>query len=207
MPYDYHIFISHRRTNPDLVRWTRECFLRPLRSHLGIAIPGLRIFFDDQIETGASWPDALADAHARSRILVPILHPDYFSSLWCRLELALMMERERSLGWRTADDPRHLIFPVIINGAERFPANVRAIQAPDMSPHANFDMQPGTPAQMLFTDAIRQWAHQLETVLLVPPDFDHSWRTAAHDQFQNTFQIHTAVQTTTPTLANIILPT
>ena len=207
MSYQHHIFISHRRSSPDLIRWTKECFVRPLRAHLSMAVPGSTIFFDDQIETGATWPAALAEAHARSRILVPILHPDYFSSNWCELEMNLMLERERTLGWRTANEPRHLIFPITINDGDRFPPKIQAIQAPDMSLHANLDMQPGTPGQTAFTEAIRQWAQQLVPTLLAPPAYDDAWRHIAHDQFQETFHIKAGVQTQPPVLSPIILPT
>lgn len=207
MSYRHHIFISHRRTNADLVRWTRDCFLRPLRAQLGLEVPGLNIFFDEQIEAGASWPDALAEAHARSRIIVPILHPDYFSSDWCKLELGLMLERERLLGWRTRDEPRHLIYPITIADGARFPPTVREIQSPDMYEHAILDMQPGTPDQTEFTKAIRGWAKQLVEVLLSPPEYQEEWRNIAHDSFKETFQIKAGVQTEPPVLSNITLPT
>jgi hypothetical protein len=204
--YEHHIFLSHRRSNPDTVRWTRECFLRPLRSQLGQAIPGLSIFFDEQIDQGASWPDALASAHARSRILVPVLSPDYFASDWCRLELALMCERERRLGYRTAADPRSLIFPVVINDGDRFPPDIRAIQNHPLQAHSNIDIQPKSPEQTALTESIRLWSESLITPLENPPPCDDAWATIAHDQFRDTFRIHTGVQTTVPSLTSIILP-
>ena len=205
--YEYHIFLSHRRSNPDVLRWTRDCFLRPLRAQLGPAIPGLRIFFDEQqIDQGASWPDALAAAHARSRILVPILSPDYFFSDWCLLELALMYERERLLGFRTPGNPRSLIFPVIINDGDSFPADIKAIQSHDLKAHANFDIQIGSVEQTALTRSIKEWSESLVSALENLPPCDDGWSAIAHDRFRDTFRILAGQVTTVPALTTIILP-
>src|SRR5262245_28673833 len=109
--YEHHIFISYRRMDDEWVRWTRENFVRTLRSLLRPALGSVSIYMDEQIETGASWPAHLAHAHARSRLLVPILSRDYFSSDWCRLELSLMFHREKQLCFRTPANPAVLILP------------------------------------------------------------------------------------------------
>ncbi len=67
--YEHDIFISYRRMDEEWIHWTRNNFLRPLRSLLRPALGNVGIFVDDQIETGASWPARLARALARSRLL------------------------------------------------------------------------------------------------------------------------------------------
>jgi hypothetical protein len=112
----------------DWVRWTRENFVRPLRSLLRPALGDVCIFVDEQIETGSSWPDRLAGALARSRLFIPVLSRDYFRSDWCRLELGLMFERERLCDLRNLANPGGIILPVIIDDGDTFPSQVQAIK-------------------------------------------------------------------------------
>ena len=97
MAYEYDFFISYRRSDDDWVRWTQEHFVRLLRSLLRPALGQVRVFVDQDIEAGTAWPPRLAQALARSRLMVPILCRDYFRSDWCQLELALMYHREQAV--------------------------------------------------------------------------------------------------------------
>ena len=126
--YEHDIFVSYRRMDEEWVYWTQKNFLRPLRSLLRPALGEVRIFVDDRIETGASWPASIARAHARSRLMIPILSRDYFNSDWCRLELALMHHREQLLGYRTPAQDAVLILPVVIDDGDSFPPEVQAMQ-------------------------------------------------------------------------------
>ena len=116
--YEHDIFISYRRMNEDWIKWTRENFIRPLRSLLQPGLGSVKIFVDNQIETGASWPAYLARALARSRLLIPVLSRDYFNSDWCRLELALMHHREGLVNFRTPANSEVLILPVVIDDGD-----------------------------------------------------------------------------------------
>jgi hypothetical protein len=173
----------------DWVRWTRNNFARPLRSLLRPALGDVRIFLDEQIETGASWPARLAAAHTRSRLLIPILSRDYFNSEWCRLELTLMYEREKLLGFRTPVKPHVLILPFVIDDGDCFPSEVQAMQGEKIHQFANPCMCTDTPRQEAFAEHLRQWCPRVEQALQSVPPFDPSWEGLAQDQFSQMFQI------------------
>lgn len=199
--YDYHIFISYRRMDEDWVRWTRENFVRPLRSLLRPALGDVKIFVDEQIETGISWPAHLAAALAHSRLLIPVLSRDYFNSEWCRLELALMHHRESQLGLRTPEKPDVLILPFIIDDGTSFPPEVQAMQGEQIHRFANPFMRIDSPRQEDFADYLKTWCPRVLKALKSVPNFDPGWETVAHAQFNHMFRIHVACQTTLPGLS------
>ena len=203
--YEHHIFISYRRMGHDWVRWTRDNFVRPLRSLLRPALGKVDIFFDEQIETGASWPAYLARAHAHSRLLIPVLSRDYFNSDWCRLELALMHHREKQLGYRTAENPEVLILPFVIDDGHCFPPEVQAMQAENIHNFANPCMRMDSQRQEDFAEHLRRWCPRVERALRSVPIFDMEWQRVASDQFNEMFRIKVEAQKTLPSLS--LLPT
>lgn len=199
--YEYDIFISYRRMNEDWVRWTKENFVRPLRALLLPALGNVRIFFDDQIETGVSWPEHLARAHTRSRLLIPILSRAYFSSEWCRLELALMCEREKQLGLRNPGNPAVLILPFIIDDGDQFPPEVQAMQSEKIHGYANPWIRPDSSTFQEFAQYLQAWCPRLVDALQAVPQFNSGWEALAFDEFSQTFQIQVQSQVTLPGLS------
>jgi len=195
LDYEYDIFISYRRMDEDWIRWTNQNFVRPLRSLLRPALGNVKIFVDEQIETGTRWPDHLAHALARSRLLIPVLCPDYFNSDWCRLELALMHHRAK-------DNPATVILPFIINDGDCFPPEVQAIQAESIHDFANPFLLTTSPKQVDFTEHLKGCCcPRIQTALAAVPKFDPAWEAIAHDQFNDLFKIKTQAQITVPALS------
>jgi hypothetical protein len=199
--YEHDIFVSYRRMDEEWVQWTRDNFLRPLRSLLRPALGNVRIFVDDQIETGASWPAYLARALAHSRLLVPILSRDYFNSDWCRLELALMHHRETRAGWRTPAQPSVLILPVVIDDGESFPPEVQVMQGESIHRFAIPCMCTNGPRQEEFAAHLQRWCPRVEQALQTIPPFDSAWEAVAQEQFAEMFRIKVATQKTLPGLS------
>lgn len=204
MDYEYHIFISYRRMDSDWIRWTRDCFKRPLESLLRPALGNIRVFFDEQIETGSSWPLRLATAHARSQIMIPILCRDYFNSDWCRLELALMYERERKLNYRSISKPDVLILPFIIDDGSCFPAEVQDIQSESIHEFANPFMCKDSPRQENFAQHLRTCCGRIEGALQSAPPFDPAWENENFNYFKDMFRIKLDAHKIVPSLS---LPT
>lgn len=204
--YEHHIFISYRRMDPEWIRWTRDCFKRPLESLLRPALGNVRIFFDEQVETGASWPLRLATAHARSRILIPILCRDYFNSDWCRLELALMYDRERKLNYRSVDNPEVLILPFIIDDGDCFPDEVQEMQGEPIHSFANPFMCKDSPRQEDFAQHLKTCCHRIENALQSIPPFDPTWQAQNYEQFREMFRIKRAAHKALPNLSLPISP-
>jgi hypothetical protein len=204
--YEHHIFISYRRMDEDWIIWTRQNFLRPLRSLLRPALGNVEIFADEQIETGASWPAYLARAHARSRLVIPILSRDYFNSDWCRLELALMHHREKFVGYRTPAQPSVLILPLVIDDGTSFPPEVQDMQGESIHSFAITCMCPDGARQEEFAAHLKQWCPRVEQALQTIPPYDPAWEAVAHAQFTEMFRIKVGAQKTLPSLSLLPIP-
>ncbi len=199
--YENDIFISYRRSDADWVRWTRDNFARALASLLRPRLGSIRVFLDESIEDGSSWPTHLARSLSRSRIMVPILSRDYFKSKWCRLELALMCHREHSIDFRTARNQWGLIIPAIIDDGDCFPPEVQAMQGERLHEFANPFMRPDSPRQESLADVLgRKFCNSVERALTFAPPYDAAWENVAHKQFEGVFQIHVGSQLTVPSL-------
>lgn len=199
--YENHIFISYRRSDADWVRWTRDNFVRALASLMRVRLGAVKLFVDETIEDGASWPNHLAKSLSRSRIMVPVLSRDYFQSDWCRLELALMHHREQSGNFRTATNPSGLIIPVVIDDGDTFPPEVQAMQAESLHAFANPFMRPESPKQEALAETLKsKFCHSIENALQNAPPYDPSWEGIAHQQFEGVFQTRMQSQKTLPSL-------
>jgi hypothetical protein len=204
--YEHDIFISYRRMDKDWIRWTNDNFLRPLRSLLRPGLGNVRIFVDDQIETGSSWPARLARAHTRSRLLIPVLSRDYFNSDWCRLELALMYHREDLVGYRTPAQDSVLILPLVIDDGHSFPPEVQAMQGEPIHDFANPCMSTDGVRQEEFAAHLKQWCPRVEQALQTIPQYDPAWEDIARAQFAEMFRIKVAAQKTLPSLSLLPIP-
>jgi hypothetical protein len=199
--YQHQIFVSYRRSDQDWVRWTRENLVRALASLLRPRLGTVSLYIDEAIETGASWPQHLALHLARSQLMVAVLSRDYFQSDWCRLELALMRNREKTYSFRTATNPFGLIIPIVIDDGDSFPPEIRAIQGQDLHDFANPFIRIDSPKQEALAEILRtHTCPTIEDALNRVPDFDPTWETIAHKQFEQMFKIHTKPQKTVPLL-------
>jgi hypothetical protein len=199
--YEYDIFISYRRSDEHWVRWTRDNLVHPLRALLRPALGNVRIFLDEQIETGADWPLRLAQALARSRLLIPVLSRDYFQSDWCRLEIALIHDREEQCGLRTRAVPHGLILPLIIDDGDSFPAEIQAIQGTRIEDYANPFMRQDSPRQEDFAQMLKDWCSCVEQALQHVRPYDPAWEALAIARFRGRFLTRVAAQITLPGLS------
>lgn len=189
----HDIFLSHRRTDRDRIDWTRDKFMRPLRSFLYENMGQVKIFFDEQIETGSQWPVELGNALATSKILIPLLSPAYFYSDWCRMEFSLMHHRFETFGGR-------LIFPIIIEDGDRFEPKVLAIQSQRIHDYSNPWLCINTPKYEEFTEKIRSWVPSISAAIQSAPAFDPSWGQFHRSQFEHLFILNTPTQRTVPNI-------
>jgi hypothetical protein len=199
--YEHDIFISYRRSDLDWVRWTRENFARALETLLRPGLGSVRIFLDEQIETGASWPQQLALSLARSRLMVPVLSRDYFQSKWCRVEFALMHQREQRHKFRTAKNPFGLIIPVVIDDGDQFPALVKAMQAERLHEFANPFIRMDSPKQEALSEILKKRVcPAIESALTRAPNYHSSWEAISHSKFEKAFKTKSPPQKTVPSL-------
>lgn len=177
--YEWEVFISYRRADP-VHSWVHKHFAKLLRDWLPLSLPAghsCEIFLDEEMETGVDWPLSLQNALHRSRILVPILSPTYLNSEWCMAEFAAMQERERLCNFRTPDDPRGLIYPVLFHDGEHLPQYMNDIERQDLRDWAsaapNFDQ---TPDYFAFEAKMKEIAGEIGRLVTdVAPDWDSGW--------------------------------
>lgn len=203
--YKYHIFISYRRSDKHWIRWARENVKETLETLLRPAIGEVKIFLDDQIELGMSWPDRLAHALARSRLLIPLLSRDYFMSDWCQLELAIMRNREQSCKLRCRSNPAVLILPFVYDDGNCFPVEVQEMRPTEIHDYANPFMRPESPNFEKFAEALRKECPKIEDALRTIPSFNSDWENIAYDQFQGLYRIQTPTQTALPAFLSFSL--
>lgn len=94
--YRYDVFVSYPQRG-SLPQWVSQVLKPLLEEKLEEA--GLhdmpRVFVDTQsLNKPGDWPIHLSDAHARSRIIVPVLCAPYFQSGWCTSEWTNAFKRE-----------------------------------------------------------------------------------------------------------------
>lgn len=120
--YEYDVFISYQRDSATVPPWVRAHFYPRLSELLDDNLDhGVKVFFDQNIPTGAAWPLETRFALQRSRILVPVCSPKYFLSEWCLAEWHSMARREEIVGMASLEKPQGLIYPVIFCDSKNFP--------------------------------------------------------------------------------------
>jgi hypothetical protein len=180
--YEYEIFISYPRRIP--VRgFVIGGFGPVLEEQLALRLPQPPKVFIDQknLETGVRWPDALADIHAKSKVLIPVLIPAYFNSDWCVAEYESMLCREAHICREArvkGQNPNlcRLIFPVLLATASQFPfpAHVRKRLWVDLTA---FNAVPtgALRRNARFVKAVGALAESLMTTMYPGPQFKPNW--------------------------------
>jgi len=174
--YEYDVFLSYSRKGGS-PGWVHNHFLPKLRDCLTDEIGYVpTIFVDQDMTAGSIWPDKLAHALRRSKILVSIYSPQYFRSEWCVAEWHSMADRERVLGLTSTDLTTGLIFPVLYSDSQNFPAYGRDRMWHDMkgldSPEPGFQ---GSPDWLEFHKRMRTIAGAVERLLQQAPPWQPDW--------------------------------
>lgn len=175
MSYEHDVFLSYTTASSNGA-WVREHFGEMLTDRLDNAMPRRPsvFLFQDQ-ESATAWPEHLANALRRSRVLVAVISPPYFRSPWCVAEWASMVERERLVGLGTMSDSRLLIHPVVYADGKHFPPEARRNYSRDFSqwnyPNSHFK---DTKPYLDFFDAVEALAEEIARRLDdVPPWSDN----------------------------------
>ncbi len=120
MGYKYDLFISYKN-QPGLVGWIADHFQPMLQRRLEFELPHQPTIFRDKvsIEAGDEWDPAIREALAKSRLMVAVLTPQYFTSPWCVAEWSAMEAREKLL----KDARNKLLIPVKFSNGDSFPGS------------------------------------------------------------------------------------
>ena len=179
MAYEWDIFISYEN-DAQMGPWVVEHLAPFIRTFVGNAVGRpISVFVDrERIHTGESWSAVLGHALATSRCMVAVWSPLYFSSEWCRREVAVIIYREQKYGFRTPKRPKGLLLPVSVFDGDSFPARAKAIQWRDLHKYwiagAGFS---ATSRYVDFQDALKSMSADVASSLALAPKWTKAWLT------------------------------
>lgn len=178
MPYQYDVFISYR--NSQLKKWVRDIFYEILEHHLGeqLTTGEAKIFLDRKdISGGVTWDDALQNALASSKVILPLWSRRYFSRDWCKYELAHMLMRQEECGYGRRSNDRCLIVPVDVTGGYvSFPDYVKRIQCIPLYEYARIYLTKESPkAVELEEQMVKKLVPAVAKAISSAPEYDSKW--------------------------------
>jgi TIR domain len=169
MDYEHHIFLSYAH-GKIWSPWIKETFVPKLEAYLELEVGPVEISVDYQIQPGALWDPNLHRRVARSKLMLPLLTAKYFHSEWCRRELALMFEREQSLGLEARDDNYGFLIPVRLGDGLTFPDLIGRVQYLDFEQFADPDLPTGSLRAAEFNRKVKELAVVIARTLPKLPD-------------------------------------
>jgi hypothetical protein len=176
--YQHDVFISYK-IGKIYGRWVYEVFFDFFKEYLDQELGrDSDIFIDKQsISDGEAWPERIKHSLAKSRCLVALLlSPLYFSSLWCKKEMSVMLFREKHLGYRTLTNPNGLIAAATLHDGERFPETINRIQSRNWQNFAivgkGFE---NTRRYIEFQDQLKEFATNVAGIITNAPQWEDRW--------------------------------
>nr|BFE53269.1 hypothetical protein GCM10017745_66960 [Saccharothrix mutabilis subsp. capreolus] len=175
--YEYDVFISYRREGVQLPAWLRTHFYPLLVESLDNSTDReVKIFFDERVPGGTSWPMVLRSALSRARILVAICSPKYFTDEWCLAEWETMAQRERISGMVSPEVPLGLIYPVIFCDSETFPEFAHQRRLQDFRPwNVSFRQYDTTIEYIRFSREVERVSVELLQHIENAPEWRADW--------------------------------
>jgi hypothetical protein len=134
------------------------------------------VYIDVKVnQPGDKWEQKLKDALAHTKILIPVWSINYFRSKYCRAELAVMLHRERELGYWNREQLGSLIVPIQLWDGKKYPAVARMYHQLLCSDYSSVrkDTEPWDRLMLM----IRQWVPDLARRIDSAPDWDSLWLT------------------------------
>lgn len=175
--YAYDLFVSYRRT-PNVREWVRNHLVPRLSDALADELEREpRIFMDAELEVGVRWPDRLVWALQRSRLMLAVWSPPYFTSAWCMAEWQTMLRREQLVGMSGRPAQPGLVYPIRYSDGHRFPAAAQNVQQEMIFsewryPYPQFA---DSPKYLDFHDAVVELAERLARRLDDTPAWRPDW--------------------------------
>ena len=133
-------------------------------------------------------------------MLVPLLSRQYFTSGWCKQELAHMLAREKSTGFRTPTNTRGLILPGHLHDGDDYPYVVKQISAVHLQDCSYINITPRSEIAIRLEGKIREWVPSISGAIKSAPSRQESWLELAAGEFLAQFASSEDRQKTPPRL-------
>jgi hypothetical protein len=187
MTYAYDIFISYKR-DPEANQWIQDHFEPLLTYSVGLELGRQpKVFRDNRLAEGGSWPVDLGRALGLSKVLVCLWTKTYFHSDWCVREMAAMLEREQEIGFRSATVPSVLVLPSVLHDCDPLPGEVSHIQYRVLRDFFNVRMRRDSAKAELLADALTQAAPAIAQAIEAAPAWQAAWPAKTAQQFMQQF--------------------
>lgn len=194
MSYEHHVFISYARGEEWMTQYVTEVFTPRLNGYLKLQVGYLEedappAFVDNQIQDGARWDDVLKHKIATSTVMVCLFSAIYFQRPWCRLEMAVMLDREKHCGLEGRAANYGLVIPIHLGGDDDyFPELAKRVQCQNFETYADPDILT-SPRASEFNAQIQRLAKTIaNTISKAPqpccPDWQHFTGEDYIDQLQ-----------------------
>lgn len=180
MSYEYDVFLSYPQKAKTIEDWVLTKFKPLFEDYLGSELGSMPRIFVDQVHItpGESWPDSLRFALARSRCLIGVWTPLYFTSEWCCREFAVMLHRGRQLGLTSVDNPSGLAMPVCAWDGDSFPSCIENLQHLDCRPYVIIgECFEASSLFMEFQQRLRDWVPRVADIIRSVPEWREEWAT------------------------------
>lgn len=187
MAYTYDIFISYKR-GADTNKWVKDHFEPLLKTYVEFELGyPPRVFRDDRLMDGGSWPLDLGVALGSSKVLVSLWTKTYFHSEWCVSEMATMLQREMDMGHRTPACPSALVLPSVLHDCDPVPPSVAHIQHRVLRDFFNVRMRADSTKSEQLADAIALAAPAIAAAIEKAPPWQQTWPSSVAAAFMQQF--------------------
>lgn len=174
--YKFDVFISYCR-HGNVRKWLENHFYQKLVDCLADQFaPAPKVYVDWTMPRGVHWPSELEKAVRHTKIMVPVLTPQYFESRWCMAEWRSMREREKMLSLAGPNIPQTLRYPILFADSKNFPDEGRELSWEDFKEFAHPD--PGfqdSREYMPFHKRVVTLAEDLAGLLARVPAWQADW--------------------------------
>jgi TIR domain len=172
MSYRYDVFLSYN-AHAGVKDWVEYHFFEALSQCLEAECNSSpQIYNYARREPGAKWPDEVKEALARSKLLVCIWTPRYFSSRWCIAEWKTMCARATNAGI----DLEHLIYPIQYGDGNFYPSEARTQRQVDFRKWAiPIRSWADNPEYVQFRREVQKLAENLAARLELAPEWSRAW--------------------------------
>jgi len=182
--YKHDAFLSYRRAD-DWPRFVDGIFLPMLRRELSDTLGRqAEIFHDGRLEAGGAWPQELALAVARSRIMICLWSRQYFGSDWCKAELGQMLARRQAVGGVPLPP---LVVAAVIHDGNQLPGELDSIQRFEIQRYASPDLAERSQRREELSFKVRDLAEQAGHAIEKAPPLDQAWQGLAITAFEGLF--------------------
>ncbi len=173
--YDLYVSYGHSHTLFDL---TRD-LVNSISNEMSLWVDNFKVFLDaTELSAGVLWENQITDALKRSKLLLSVVSPTYFSSEYALKEWETFAIRSRLTG-------SNLIIPIVVRGAGVVPDWFK--ERMYISLESSVLVGKSRDKSKEFKRTIKNLAEQINSLLMEVPPFDVNWPIASASDVKELF--------------------